>query len=229
MLKNSLVYHRLWYIKRRQSKKLFTYAIIFSVIIIFAFLVSYAERRALPYLGEICEYKANSAITVIISQCVGKEFKESIKYDDLVLINRDENGRIASIQTDVVKMNALSSRLTAAIQSELSSQGRFYIDVPSGALLGSPLFAAVGPDMHFAIIPAGNTEADFKSEFSSSGINQTRHRISLQIKTKVGIMVPLLNKNCEVVNNIPVAETIIVGEIPSSYFNIDGINQGDKQ
>jgi sporulation protein YunB len=222
MFKKNLIYHRLWYVKRRQARRLYTYTIILVVIIIFTLLISYAEKTTLPYLKEICEYKGNSIITMVINEAVGKEFRGNIKYEDIVKINKDANEHIVSIQTDVVKLNTLSSRLATEIQEKLSAMGKFYIDVPSGVLIGNPILAGIGPEMHIAVIPAGNVDTDFKSEFSSAGINQTRHRIFLQIKTRIGIMVPLIEKNCEVVNNIPVAETVIVGEIPGTYLNIDG-------
>jgi len=84
------------------------------------------------------------------------------------------------------------------------------------------LFAAGGPKINVRVIPTGSVETDFESEFVSAGINQTRHRIYLEVKTTVGIVVPFTDKKTEITTRIPVAETVIIGDVPEFYIDRDG-------
>ena len=74
------------------------------------------------------------------------------------------------------------------------------------------------------IMPVGTVNTEYKTEFISTGINQTRHRVFLEIKSKMTIVAPFTNKTVEVVNNVDVAETVLIGDVPDTFYNLQGIN-----
>lgn len=84
-----------------------------------------------------------------------------------------------------------------------------------------------GPNISFKIIPVGTVATQFKTEFVSTGINQTVHRINLEVKSKVSIIAPFYNSSNEIVTTINVAETVIVGSVPTNYYNLEGLQQND--
>ena len=90
--------------------------------------------------------------------------------------------------------------------------------------MGSKLFANLGPNFKVFIIPLSSIVVDFYSEFEQAGINQTIHRIYMEINAKVQVVIPLSNKTVEITSNVPIAETVIVGEVPKTYINIPDIN-----
>lgn len=218
MFRNSVLYHRLWYIKRRTSKRIHIYIRLAVIFIILSLLVSYANKKLLPSLVEISEFKARATVVMSINKIVNDTFSSGVEYEDLITLKRDNSGRITSIETNVVKLNRLSASVTSQIQTRLMERGRNTVSVPFGSLLGSPILAGAGPDLHIRVKQVGNVETDFRSEFTSAGINQTRHRIYIQVKTKIGIVCPLVTKKTQIVTNIPVAETIIVGSVPEVYL-----------
>ena len=59
------------------------------------------------------------------------------------------------------------------------------------------------------------------------GINQTLHRIYLQVDCKVNILTPFENVEREIKNQVILAENVIVGNIPSTYYNLEGLNKQD--
>lgn len=67
-------------------------------------------------------------------------------------------------------------------------------------------------------------ETDLKSEFTSQGINQTLHRIYLNVKCRVNILTPFQDLEKEIINQVLLAENVIVGRIPNTYYNLEGIN-----
>ncbi|MFZ5989653.1 MAG: sporulation protein YunB [Bacillota bacterium] len=221
MSRKTNLYHRLWYV-RKNRRKLHIYIIIVIALIVLMLFISFVENRMKLSLMEISEYRVKSIISRTVSEAVNNNFPDNVDYEEIVIINKDENERINSIQTDVVKLNRIFSRITLEIQNDLSELKDERISIPLGVILGNSLFSAGGPDINVKVIPAGSIETDFRSEFTSAGINQTKHRIYLLVKTNVGIVVPFMEKKSVVTTSIPVAETIIIGEVPDFYMNYGG-------
>jgi len=87
--------------------------------------------------------------------------------------------------------------------------------------------AGRGPGIKIVITPIGNVETDLKSEFIAQGINQTLHRVYLQVKCNVSILTPFQNMEKEIINQVLLIENVIVGNIPNTYYNLEGLNNSD--
>ena len=98
---------------------------------------------------------------------------------------------------------------------------------PCGSFTGFKLLAGRGPGIDITISSIGNVETDLRSEFISQGINQTLHRVYLQVVCKVSILTPFHNMEREITNQVLLIENVIVGHIPSTYYNLEGLNNGD--
>ena len=117
-------------------------------------------------------------------------------------------------------MNKIASDVALQIQDELKQVKSTTSYIPIGTALGSPILAKYGPQLKVSIEPIGTVSVDFKTNFESSGINQSRHRIYLEAKTQVKVVIPLTTSTKEIKAQIPICETIIVGDVPNSYVNI---------
>ncbi len=84
-----------------------------------------------------------------------------------------------------------------------------------------------GPNIHIKLIPSGNVITDFKSEFKSAGINQTLHRLYLEVECNVNIITPYDNIGASIVNQVLMCESIIVGQIPGTFYEFN--NSDSKQ
>ncbi|MCI8444097.1 MAG: hypothetical protein HFJ37_02840 [Clostridia bacterium] len=84
--------------------------------------------------------------------------------------------------------------------------------------------AGRGPGVKIQISPIGTVETDLKSEFMAQGINQTLHRVYLDVKARVNILTPYQDIEKEITNQVLLAENIIVGRIPQNYYNLEGLN-----
>lgn len=93
-----------------------------------------------------------------------------------------------------------------------------------GSFTGFKLLAGRGPDVKIKISTIGEVETDLRSEFTSQGINQTLHRVYLQVKCNVNILTPFENISREITNQVLLMENVIVGNIPNTYYNLEGIN-----
>lgn len=216
------LYNRLWYVKKNRRK---TYIYIFPLIIltVLILLFLYVENIMKPGFLEFSDYMVRRIINNSVAKAVNDNFPEEINYEEIIRINRDEFEKINSISVDVGKLNRIFSKVTLSIQEELDAIGDEEIRIPIGVLAGNSTFSARGPRINVKVIPAGSVETDFKSEFTSVGINQTKHRIYFLVKTRVGIAVPFINKTTEVITSVPIAETVIVGDVPWYYMNFENI------
>jgi sporulation protein YunB len=221
MLRNSILYHRFWYVKKRNSKRAKLLMRLAAIIIILSVSISYANGKILPYLFQISQIKAEGMINDAVSKTVEDIFSEGLEYGDIVNIEQDRNGSITSIATDMVKLNKLSAEISRGIHEKLIQLQKDKIPIPMGTLLGATVLAATGPNIYVDVQPYEIAQVDFKSEFTNEGINQTRHRLYLEVRTKVELSVPLLYKESEVVSSIPVVEAVIMGkvkQIPTLHF-----------
>lgn len=218
MIKNTTLYHRFWYIKKRNAKRVSVLLRLLLILIILCCTLFYANKNLMPALHIASEYKVNTIVTTAVNNAVNEMFIHNPGYEDLVYVDMDKDGRINSIRTDVVKLNKLSTGISNDVCNKLASLGKEKINVPLGTLFGNSLLSGEGPGLKIKIQPAGNVETDFKSEFSSVGINQTRHRIYLQVIAKVSIIAPLSRRKTEITTTVPVAETIIIGKVPHVYL-----------
>ena len=120
-------------------------------------------------------------------------------------------------------MNRLSSEIASAIQDKLTNLDDITIKIPVAKLLGLNIFSGYGPKIKIKLVPYGNTLAEFNTEFVSEGINQTRHTIYIDIASTVNVIIPFNVGAVTSVTRVTVAETVIVGDIPQTYYNIEGI------
>ncbi len=193
------------------------------IILIIAFsIVKLVLDAVLPIFDTLCENKAKSIATIVSNQEATNVMKEHT-YDELFTIQKDNNGNITMIQSNVIPINEIISDIAIKIQNQIDSKGREDIEIALGSFTGFKLFAGKGPGIKIRISSIGSVETDLKSEFGSKGINQTLHRVYLQVKCKVNILTPFENMEKEIVNQVLLAENVIVGNIPDTYYNLEGI------
>lgn len=92
---------------------------------------------------------------------------------------------------------------------------------------GISALSGISPNIRVALERAGNIETKIDSEFTAVGINQTVHRIYLDLNCSIGILSPFETITKEVSSKVLLTETVIVGEVPSTYYNYDNLGFED--
>lgn len=198
-----------------------------SIIFIILFIVSvligtflYIDRTLRPTITVLAETKALEIANKSINKSVADVVKGQINYQDLMDVKLDSDGKITMIQANTVLMNTIASDVALDIQDELKKIKSTSSYIPIGTALGSPILATYGPKLKISIEPIGTVTVNFKTDFESSGINQTRHIVYIDVNTKARVVIPLTTTTQEINVQIPICETIIVGNVPQSYVNI---------
>lgn len=194
-----------------------------AFLAITAVLFLFADFRLRPSIAQALRYQTRAAAVRILSEeTLALLEPMELSYEDISRIHRDENGKITSIETDTVKMNLIKSRLEQGVTAALNSGEGQGISLPLGSLLGNEYLSGRGPAVTVRMIPTGALQAEFVSRFQSAGINQTSHRIVLNLTLDVTGMVPLHSAETTVTTNFVLVDTVIVGEVPEYYTNIAG-------
>ena len=197
-----------------------------KVLIILIIAIGFAKfilDSIYPIFETLCKAEAKR-IATIISNEETTEVMKNYKYDDLVNISKDNNGNITLVQTNIVPVNKIISEVAVKIQNKLHSNERNNISIRLGSFTGSKILSGRGPEVNVKISSVGEINTDFRSEFKEAGINQTLHRLYLDIKCQVLILTPFENIQDEIENQVVLAEEIIVGTLPNSYYNLEGIS-----
>lgn len=202
--------------KNKKAKKI-------SAIIIISIITCVSIIRAInPIFDELCRQKAKSVATLITNQESTKIINK-YKYEDLVTVERDNDNNIALVKSNIVPINLLISDVAENVQTKLNENEEDYINIKMGGLTANKFLSGAGINIPVKIYLVGNVQTDLRSEFTSAGINQTLHKIYLQVDCNVSVMTPYNNINEEISNQVLIAESIIVGNIPSTYYNLEGI------
>lgn len=203
------------------KNKILKMVLIVFIAVMFANIIIKAIN---PIINTLCEDKAKS-IATIISNEKATEVMANYEYEDLMTIYRDSNDNITMIKANIIPINKIISDVAVKIQNALNEEESKNLYIRLGSFTGTKILSGSGPKIPMKISTVGNVLTDFKSEFSSAGINQTLHRVYLQVDCTVSIVTPYDSIQETISNQVILIENVIVGTVPNTYYNIEGINK----
>lgn len=196
---------------------------IFIIMVIAFSTVKIVLDAILPIFDTLCKDKAKSIATIIANEEATNVMKEHT-YDEIFTLEKDKDGNITMIKSNIIAINEIISDVAVKIQNKIDQNGRENIEIALGSFTGFKLLSGKGPGIPIKISSIGNVETDLRSEFSEKGINQTLHRVYLQVDCEVSILTPYNSIAEKVSNQVLLIENVIVGKIPSTYYNLEGFD-----
>lgn len=178
----------------------------------------YFQRNVTRVLISISEATIRSITTVAVNDAIYYTLNDSMRYEDLIHIERDDVGNISSITTDSLKINRIARDTAYLSQENLNKMSADGIQVPIGALTGIEALAGFGTKINIKIIPISNVECRFVSKFEEAGINQTKHSLYLNIISDISIILPSRSTNLASTTEVLICESVIAGKIPDTYL-----------
>ena len=186
------------------------------VAVIFGF-----DARLRPMIKTYSTNQAAMHVTNIINKSVYEEIvSNKIEYNNLVNLTYDELGEVTSLQTNMLELNQLQSCITNRVIDHMLDFDNQVVMISLGALLGGPMFSGRGPEIAVKLIPSNFIKTDIVNHFDSAGINQTRHRVVMEIELTVSAVMPGYRSSTTVTSNVVLAETIIVGTVPEAFTKV---------
>lgn len=210
---------------RRKKKRVFT--VFCTVLILLCVLFVYIDFRLSPIVAQMAKAKAMSIATTVINESIMESVKrDGITYDDLISFEKDNNGKITALKTNLEGINALKSSLAVDIVERLEAVDKSELSIPFGNVVDSKLLSGRGPLISIKLVPVGAVDIQLANEFTEAGINQTLHKIMMQVKLSLSVILPSEDTTAEISCAVAIAETVIVGEVPDAYTDINKI--GDE-
>ena len=215
------MYNRTPIKKRKSLKKAKIRFLIIIICTLIIFIFYSINKNLSPTIIAVADSELRARTLDIINTNIQTIYDEEFKDIDLVSVEKDSNDKIVMVKADTVRLNTLATKISLKGQDELEKMGKVGFKIPLGYVSKVSILSYLGPDIIVKMRPIGRVEVSYESIFESAGINQTRLKIYMNVKSTMQIILPFESRDLEVVNNVPVCETIIVGEIPRTILGSD--------
>lgn len=207
-----------FYYRRRVTRRTLLKIFAFSAMALALAAMLFATTQMRPILASLATTRVSNMVNRIVSEAVDEAIQSgNITYSDLITFEKDNEGRITAIYSNMAAFNRLQSNILDIILARIDEVSTRDLSIPVGSLTGSVLLAGRGPRISVRMESVGSSSASFENEFTSAGINQTKHQIVLKIDAAVSILLPGFSTATIVSNSVTVAETVIVGSVPDTY------------
>lgn len=212
---------KIFYSDKKTIKKKLT----FILLIIIAIATITGSLKSIdPIFEELCKEEAMQTATDILNT-ESTKVVHKYEYKDIVSITKNDADNTSILKTDVTVINDIASDIAVEVNKRLEELKQKKLQIPAGAILGNKFISGIGPNINISIIPVGAVTTDVKTEFKAQGINQTVYRIYLEVVCNVNVVTSYKTINTEIINQVLLVETVIVGSVPETYYNIDGLSE----
>lgn len=191
-------------------------AIVLAVYVLF-------RGKLYPVVEELAEAQVKNVTSDVINDAVNHQITlGNIQYDRIVYFEKDLNGRITALKTNMGEVNRLKTQTLTLINDEILNLEASDLGLPMGSLVLPELFSGRGPAIPMEVLAIQNSDASFSSGFSEAGINQTLHQLIMDVSVDVTVLVLGHTRSFTVSSRVVVAETIIVGDVPNTFLHTGG-------
>lgn len=206
----------------RRKSRFFPFVLLVLLTSLTVFSVFAVDKKMTPVINTLALSKAQNLTTLIINDTVGEMLSDgNNNFSDLIRTEYDENGKISALSTDSIKMNKLKSLISVSITEAIGKIEESRISVALGTLTGNTLLTGRGPNIDLNVHISCSCSIEVKNSFEYTGINQTMHKVILEVTTDVYVLSVGENLTSRVYTSIPIAETVIIGQIPEIYAGKD--------
>ena len=206
---------------RRWLRRCVGFVIFFAVVsalLLIVFRIRYHDA-----IRDLSETQIKNATSDLINDAIDKQIDlGNIQYDRIVYFEKDLDGRITALKTNMTEVNRLKTAILNLINDEILALDTTDITIPIGSLMLPEFFSGRGFGIPIQILSIRNSDASFQSYFTEAGINQTLQQLTMDVSVDVSVLVLGKTESFTVSSQVVVAETIIVGQVPDTFFQTGG-------
>lgn len=206
---------------RRKIKTFFRILFLISVIAVAIFLLLRSKYRII--IQDLAETQVKNSTSDLINNAISQQIADgTIQYDRIVFFEKDLNGRITALKTNIGEINHLKTDVLKIINQDILSLDHADIGIPIGSLILPEFLSGKGPAIPVHILAIRNSDADFSSRFTQAGINQTLHQLIMAVNVDVAVLVLGQTNSFSITSEVVIAETVIVGDVPETFLQTGG-------
>lgn len=205
----------------KSSKKLKFTIVIFLIMTFLITFIYTLDKIIMPTVKLVADAQMRAEVTNTINKTIFQEYSKNFNYNDIIKFDKDNDGNVIMMTADTLKLSEIATLTVIKAQEELEKKSQVDIRIPMGYVTKNNILARFGPDVKIRMRPIGHITTRYLSEFEDAGINQTRHKIYIETTTRVKMVMAVSSSELEIVNQIPIVETIIVGRVPNTAIQMD--------
>ena len=195
--------------------------LLLCAVVLALFLMFRGKYRTV--IQNLAKTQVMNSTSDLTNDAISRQIEEgSIRYDRIVFFEKDVNGKITALKTNIGEINRLKTDILGIINEEILALDTSDIGIPLGSLILPELLSGKGPVIPVRILSIRNSDATFSSDFSQAGINQTIHQVIMEVSVDVAILVLGETDSFTVTSQVVVAQTVIVGEVPDTFLHTGG-------
>jgi len=195
------------------------FAVFLSCVLLAVFRIRYHDE-----IRSLSETQVKNATSDLINDAIDRQIDlGNIQYDRIVYFEKDLDGRITALKTNMTEVNRLKTAILNLINDEILALDTSHIHIPIGSLLLPEFFSGKGFGIPIQILSIRNSDASFHSYFTEAGINQTLQQLTMDVSVDVSVLVLGKTESFTVTSQVVVAETIIVGQVPNTFSQTGGL------
>ncbi len=176
-------------------------------------------------IRSLAETQIRNSTSDLINDAIDRQIEiGNIQYDRIVYFEKDLDGRITALKTNMSEVNRLKTSILNIINDEILALDTDDLGIPIGSLILPEILSGRGPAIPVHIISIRNSDASFESHFTEAGINQTLQQLTMDVSVDVSILVLGRSQSFTVSSQVVVAETIIVGQVPDTFLQTGGLS-----
>lgn len=191
------------------------------LLLVTAALLLFLRLSVAPVVQELAKARVANRASYVINEAIEEQLENGqIDYDNIVFLEKDVNGNITALKTNIAEINRLKTQILSVVDTMLLDLDINEVGLPLGSLILPELFSGTGPKLPVKVMSISSSDADFRNLFAEAGINQTSHQIMMDVHITMTILTPVGAESVEATSAVVVAETVIVGNVPQSYVNV---------
>ena len=212
---------------RRRIRSFFRLLFVLLAAALILFLMFRSRYR--DVIRELAEIQVKNTTSDLTNDASAKQIADGvIQYDRIVYFEKDLDGRITALKTNMSEVNRLKTDILNIINDEILALDTSDIGIPLGSLFLPEFLSGKGPAIPVHILSIRNSDANFASAFSQAGINQTLHQLTMFVSVDVAVLVLGQTSSFTIISEVVVAETVIVGDVPDTFLQTGG-NYGSER
>ena len=213
---------------RWRMRRFFRGFLVTLFVLLVLFLIMRVKYR--DVIRSLAETQVKNTTSDLTNDAISKQIAAgNIQYDRIVYFEKDLDGRITALKTNMSEVNRLKTDVLSMINNEILALDTSDIGIPLGSLFLPEFFSGKGGTIPVHILSIRNSSANFTSRFTQAGINQTLHQLNMQISVNVAVLVLGQTIGFTVDTEVVVAETVIVGQVPETYLNTGGNYESKRE
>ena len=212
----------------RFFRRILAILLLLTVLLTVGFFLLRSRYR--DVIRDLAETQVKNATSDLTNDAIAKQIADGVvQYDRIVYFEKDLDGRITALKTNIGEVNRLKTDILNIINDEILALDHSDIGIPIGSLFLPELLSGRGPVIPVHILSIRNSDANFVSHFSQAGINQTLHQVTMEIAIDVSVLVLGRTTSFTIESQVVIAETVIVGQVPNTFLQTGGTYGAERE